>query len=529
MTRTQAQLTATPLPTAAQAAAPLTRQPPRSAWAAVVVLAAGVRLVYWLTSPSVLRDTVGFIARAAEFTDRTFLQHPVQEPLHPVLIRLAHRLLFPRAFDLGPPDPFAWELAAFTVGMVTSLACLALLYGLGRRLHSPAAGLWAAFFFAVQPYAVIYSVNGLSETTFLAFVLLAVLLTLAADDNRNRWLLAAGAAAMLALLVRKEGIVLLAAIAIYLLLAKPIRPRRRLGQTAAFLAGAGALAALYWLIGGRFLWFGEYLQCFDFRYTIDRFFGPAEGQPNAQASLWISSRYQFFIPLILAWFKQSGFLPVALFLVFALQRRRFPLRPGAILFAIVIVLHLTMVMVQIFGTHRVVSRYMFPPAVMTFPVAGAVLACWLQSLADRTGRPARRFHLSLALILIALLVPEALQRGFSGHRDEIHRTGQWLARNTRADDYLFVEDCRINFYGGRYGATTSIKEMGEHITHARHRGLDRCLFVLRDSEGKNHVLRHLRYRLDQRGDLAAETLASFDGPSGKLSVLRIRPRTPQTP
>jgi hypothetical protein len=142
-----------------------------------------------------------------------------------------------------------WTRAPFLVSPLAGIACLVLLYFLGRELRLPppfaAAGCALLAFF---PTFVFQALQPMSDVLATAWALAAVL---AAYRSRSRgsfaWSACAGLAFGIGVLVRPTNIVLLAA----LLVALPARPKSWL----AFLAG-GVPAAVF-LIGYDAALFGS--------------------------------------------------------------------------------------------------------------------------------------------------------------------------------------------------------------------------------------------------------------------------------
>ncbi len=85
---------------------------------------------------------------------------------------------FAADFEMAPPLYFlllrAWmfvwgdsEAATRSLSLLFSLGSVGALYGLGRRFFSAGAGLWAAFFLAVSPFAIYYAQETRPYSLFL--------------------------------------------------------------------------------------------------------------------------------------------------------------------------------------------------------------------------------------------------------------------------------------------------------------------------------------------------------------------------
>jgi len=82
-------------------------------------------------------------------------------------------------------------LSAFVIftfnSVFASLTCLTL-YWIGKRMYGESVGRWAAWGWAVFPYAIYWPTRVVWETSFTAFLLsLALLLTLRLADEPGRW------------------------------------------------------------------------------------------------------------------------------------------------------------------------------------------------------------------------------------------------------------------------------------------------------------------------------------------------------
>ena len=104
--------------------------------------------------------------------------------------------------------------AARLTSALAGAAAVAVLGLVGRRVASPAAGLWAAALGAVYLPWIVGDTTGMSEALYLLLVGLTVLAVLAGrDSGRTALAVVAGACAGLAALTRTEGLLLVPLIA----------------------------------------------------------------------------------------------------------------------------------------------------------------------------------------------------------------------------------------------------------------------------------------------------------------------------
>lgn len=108
---------------------------------------------------------------------------------------------------LGCEGDVALQRFGRIVNALLSLATIPLLAAVGRRLVSPAAGLWAAAILAVDPILLFFNALVLTETFYIALLTAAVLaLIRARDGGLWRWTTLAGVALGLSILCRSSGL-----------------------------------------------------------------------------------------------------------------------------------------------------------------------------------------------------------------------------------------------------------------------------------------------------------------------------------
>jgi hypothetical protein len=219
----------------------------RAALAAILCLAAALRftgLGWGLRHPPHMDERV-FVESVFEMMRAGDLDHRYYE--YPGLV---FYLLWPllRPLAESGPSPTAYLLARALVAALGVLGCAAL-YPLGRRLHSPAAGLLAAALMAVSPVAVETAHMFRPDAVLQAACALA-LLSFARLDGGRRAEAVAGIALGLAMATKFSGVLLLPSYLAARLLAPGPR-LRRLALGAATAALAFAVASPYAILHAR--------------------------------------------------------------------------------------------------------------------------------------------------------------------------------------------------------------------------------------------------------------------------------------
>lgn len=166
-----------------------------------------VRLIALARLCLISRDGITYVSLAKLYGAGEWLMalnHPYH-PLYPLLTGWLGRVME------------NYELAGQWVSLVLGSATVIPLYLIGTRLYGNRVGFVAGLLFAFQPYCVRFSVDVLSDPTFLFFFVLSLWVGHRAgfQEGKGFWLsLAAGASGALAYLTRPEGgyvILLLAA------------------------------------------------------------------------------------------------------------------------------------------------------------------------------------------------------------------------------------------------------------------------------------------------------------------------------
>ena len=162
-------------------------------------LALIVRLIALERIYLISRDSIRFLALAKYYFSGLFLKglSNAYHPLYPLLISLFG--------GVSGDFEFAGKLISLTLSSFTVI----FVYLLGKTIYDSKTGLIGGLFFIVQPLCVRCSVDVLSDSTFLFFLVVAFYLGIKGGKEEKKllwWCLGAGICSGLAYLTRPEGI-----------------------------------------------------------------------------------------------------------------------------------------------------------------------------------------------------------------------------------------------------------------------------------------------------------------------------------
>lgn len=173
-------MSAPPLPNAAPPDRRSSAAPCGMAWCAWIAVAAaiGLRLWMWQAHPpkTLLMDEALYLRTAEWFYDTGEIDTVSRAPGYPVFIAAMFALL--------PLDLLGSAIAA---QIALAGLCVYMLYVLGRRAFGPAAGLVAAWFFALDPTLAAYSLFAFVEPFYIFLILLCTLAFLRARQRGTVW------------------------------------------------------------------------------------------------------------------------------------------------------------------------------------------------------------------------------------------------------------------------------------------------------------------------------------------------------
>jgi Dolichyl-phosphate-mannose-protein mannosyltransferase len=183
----------------------------------VVVFALGVRV--WTVSRSEVaaRDSIGFIKYALRYESEPFvkvLREAQQPPAYPLAILATS---WPVRAIVGETTPQAMAISAQIASAFFGVLLVLPMVAFGAELMNRQFGLVAAAMFQCLPAWVRFTSDGLSESTFLFFIAMALWLSARAFRMRSNWSMAScGIMAGFAFLTRPEGAEIVVAVAVVL-------------------------------------------------------------------------------------------------------------------------------------------------------------------------------------------------------------------------------------------------------------------------------------------------------------------------
>jgi hypothetical protein len=497
--------------------------PPSRVLLVILILAFTIRLVCWNLIDTIYRDSVGYILQASGIDSARILQSCPEEPGHPVALFLAHKVLFPheRQTVPSPPNPFAWELVAFVTGLVFSLASVAVVYVIGRQVHSTPAGLWAAFFLAILPFGVTYSIHGLTEPTYIFFFLTSLYGTLWARPQKPFHFFLLGAWIFLALLVRKDAVILPPVIGIYLLSQSGLKYSARLKLLTVFFCGTLLAIIAFSLCGGRLNWLFSPISALDFNRVYKSLVAITASSPFPPlATIWLTHLTQLSFLPVLGWFKMSGIVPAVFFILFLARPRMFPMNHGSRLLVLAMFGQIALVMAFSAGIGYFTTRYLFPAAVVILPIAGAVTVRLLDRLKVKCGMENSALAPpAAALVLLVFWIPSVLLSSYHQRQPEIRAAADWIFAHTPPETFILAPDNRIGFYCRRpcdtFYSTVNTKPQRNPFLLA---------LLYKKTEGPNLPYWLQFLNLDQT--MKAERVNVFSGRKNEVGLFRLSPKLP---
>jgi Dolichyl-phosphate-mannose-protein mannosyltransferase len=448
----------------------------------ILLLGLSVRL--WVVSHSQVaaRDSIGFIRYALNLESPTVaasrlevLKQSLHPPGYPAAVLLVS---WPVRALSNSTECDAMVRSAQLVSVFSAVLLALPMYFLGRRLFGPAAALLATALFQVLPVGVQVTSDGLSDGLFLLMAATTLWLGVRALEQPG-WprFLACGMGAGFAYLVRPEGLMLVAAAGLALVLGKklasPSRWRQVLPNGLALVAGALLIAGPYMaLIGGITnkptgggllhgedpdkIWKARPVEVGErpfYSLPLGAWWNDGINKGESRI-LWATQS------LFMEWLKSSHYL-AGLLAFFGLWLVRKRLREPAMLFLVVLVgMHAALLWLMAARVGYVSQRHTLLIAlVCCFFAAAAVpaLANWLArgwriegAKPAEQGLLARRtfWGVTMAALLIALSLPAAA-KALHVNRLPHKNAGLWLAENASPHDQIIDPFKWAEFYAGR--------------------------------------------------------------------------------
>ena len=360
----------------------------------------------------------------------------------------------------------------FLAGKVLSCATLVLttipLYLIARELFGGRAAFFASLIFTVVPTVNGRALSVIKDPSFLFLILLALWFVIYALKKSSwRLSLVAGFLSCLSVLIRPEGVVFFAAVALFLLASIVFLPKSRimsLQHLASFCFipfGTLLLAMLSFATGvispevlpgiyKRFAYYFRtdltqiYMSIYQHLKSVEETF-PGGDIPNDFFEFARHNMYLIYLIGLIQIFFKSMFPVFAVPFIFGLNLRKFWNRRVA-LFLTVMGTFLLMNYIFLMSRNFLAERYLFVPVSLGFILAGYGI--------DRiiTRVNVSQFRLAVYFFALILCVVLPLGRSFvsvSNEKVEIKNAGSWLLDHGKAaSDGLMVNDERIAFYAG---------------------------------------------------------------------------------
>lgn len=429
------------------------------------------------------RDSIGFIRFALQLEDPpNDSLKPAEKLSHSALLRNTYQppgyslallaVSWPVRSAMGGTTCDSMVVSAQLTSILASIFLIFPMYYLGKSLFNRQTAFIATLLFQTLPVSTLVSSDGLSDSLFL-FMSAMALWTATMGMQRHSPLLYLGAGAFsgLAYLVRPEGLILVTAFGITLLIC---RFRNEIGWKSVLsrgcLLGLGLLVVMspyVMTIGkltnkptgeGLLRWFGggELKPSW---MESSRKMAPAEA-PSFPLAVWWhetkgsdESRLKWAIKALLSETLKGSFYILPLFAAIGFYASRHRFRSDTPLTQILVLSMCHFILLWFIASKAgyvaerhtlmiVLSECYFVAA--SFPILGELLAS--QKCLSRFGGESTWAAL-IAAVFIAATVPagmKTLHANRSGH----HAAGLWLASHRQPDDFVLDPFSWAEFYGG---------------------------------------------------------------------------------
>src|SRR5262249_3949187 len=176
----------------------------------------------------VARDGIAFINYALELEKKPWTEVLQSSPQHPGYPLSILAVSGPIRDYLGKTDCDTMQLSAQIASALAGILLVIPMFLLGKQLFDRTVGFWAALLFQCLPVSGRILSDGLSEALFLLLMTMALYLALRALRSQSSTLFAwCGLFGGLAYLTRPEGVVLVIAVVLLLLVMQAVPSWRR--------------------------------------------------------------------------------------------------------------------------------------------------------------------------------------------------------------------------------------------------------------------------------------------------------------
>jgi len=516
----------------------------RHAVLGTAVLTALLRLIAWLNTAIISRDSVIYIRLAREWVTGHYdqaLSHPYH-PLYSFLIACGAR-------GLGGN----FEYAAVGISVLASALTIPALALLFRKVRQKSVLFLGLLFFCVSPYLVRYAGDVLSEPLYLFFVAWAAATWIEAE-SRRRFLFSfvAGAMTGLAYLTRPEGLLVAAAAVVWLLVHdKSEGVKDRLARIVLLVLGVGIFVLPYvfylhkdtgqWLLtrkkrvvtlvhditgspdrslpaqtGGSLKILlrkgikrkrAEFLLNrkkweMDQANRIRRAFGEAPHPklpPGAPVWRW-GLNFAVSLGMILMGFLKGMFFPLGLWVVFRfLGLKRFPWR-RVDTFILIFSCFYWIILGVLLAGYGYVSRRHYTPVVMFWTLWAAMGFVEASHRMATLFKTRRWSPTTVGAVLLVPLLGISTVKGTRPYRQNKYGrkvVGRWIASQcTKKPCRILTSMTRVSYYAG--GRTLPLSLIGEKEVDDLRRHVIRYVVLSRREEMDSPALMHLLKRYQYR-------------------------------
>jgi hypothetical protein len=498
-----------------------------SDWKLVALLALfAVGLRGWqLTHTEVAaRDSIGFIRHAWQFRQHDLsewpdvLRHSEQHPFYPLYILAVSRVLEP--FYHGPTADLMQQSAQIASAIAAVLLVLPV-FALGRVLFDRRIGFLSVILLQCLPVSGRILADGLSESTFLLFASSALYFSFVAlrQTGRPRHFALVGFFGGLAYLTRPEGLVIVAATGLVLLIGQAVKHWRRswnqviVGGSVLTVTASLAVVLIFASTGKIILKpsgtriVNDLLQT---RATVNT--GPLFAAYNVYDNLVEkapSARFWWSFK-VLPWELMKGSFYVgwiAAVLGLWWNRERFRTEPGAwvmVLTCLVVSFALWRIAVVV---GYLSDRHLMLVFLCAIPFAVAGLVALGQRLAAWQPRLAAAPLLLPLICSLAMLPKDMVPLHYE--RSGFREVGEWLAEHTHPIDKIEDPLCWAHYYAGRVFL--------EYTSHPVPPGYKAHTYIVIEEAGNSHS--RVPTYLQARDKIAkAELVHSWEGKRGGKSA-----------